>query len=63
MYGTRASMEAIVKQQPKSGKLFRHPKGSYITPEEEVRIARRRMEKAERDERMDITATLTPPKT
>ncbi|KIJ56515.1 hypothetical protein M422DRAFT_238141 [Sphaerobolus stellatus SS14] len=34
-----------------------------VTPEEEVRILKRRLEKAERDERMDITTTLTPPKT
>lgn len=33
------------------------------TPEEEVRITKRRMAKAERDERMDITLALTPVKT
>lgn len=33
------------------------------TPEEEVRITKRRIAKAERDERMDITMSLTPVKT
>lgn len=33
------------------------------TPEEEVRITKRRIAKAERDERMDITLALTPVKT
>ncbi|KAJ3818738.1 hypothetical protein F5880DRAFT_1705447 [Lentinula raphanica] len=36
---------------------------SSITPKESSRIIHRRMEKAERDERMDLTTALTPPKT
>ncbi|KAG1782242.1 hypothetical protein EV702DRAFT_1071002 [Suillus placidus] len=34
-----------------------------ISPEEQARIIKRRIEKAERDERMDITIALTPVKT
>ena len=33
------------------------------TPEEQVRIIKRRIAKSERDERMDITMALTPVKT
>lgn len=41
------------------------PKPSHptVTLEEAVRITKRRIEKAERDERMDITLALTPVKT
>lgn len=34
-----------------------------VAPEEMVRIIKRRIQKAERDERMDITLALTPVKT
>jgi hypothetical protein len=34
-----------------------------VTPEEQVRIIKRRIQKAERDERMDITLAMTPVKT
>jgi len=34
-----------------------------VTPEEQVRIIKHRIEKAERDEHMDITMALTPVKT
>jgi hypothetical protein len=34
-----------------------------VSPEEQARIIKRRIEKAERDERMDITMALTPVKT
>jgi len=39
------------------------PNPHTVSPEEEVRIIKRRIEKAERDERMDITMALTPVKT
>lgn len=39
------------------------PEHPPVTPEEQVRIIKRRIEKAERDERMDITMALTPVKT
>jgi hypothetical protein len=42
------------------GKKATHPPP---TPEEAVRITKRRIAKAERDERMDITMALTPVKT
>ena len=51
---------------PRKGRkahLYIPDKEHYPTPEEEVRITKRRIQKAERDERMDITLALTPPKT
>jgi len=42
------------------GTTKEHPAPS---PEEQVRITKRRIAKAERDERMDITMALTPVKT
>jgi hypothetical protein len=34
-----------------------------VTPEEQIRITKRRIMKAERDERVDLTLALTPVKT
>lgn len=39
------------------------PGRQTVSPEEQARIVKRRVEKAERDERMDITMALTPVKT
>ncbi|KAG2155346.1 uncharacterized protein EDB93DRAFT_1130268 [Suillus bovinus] len=39
------------------------PQRQPVSPEEQARIIKRRIEKAERDERMDITMALTPVKT
>jgi hypothetical protein len=39
------------------------PGRQTVSPEEQARIIKRRVEKAERDERMDITMALTPVKT
>jgi hypothetical protein len=48
----------------RKGKLYQaEVKQLAVTPEERVRITKRRMEKAERDERIDITLALTPVKT
>ncbi|KAH7919671.1 hypothetical protein BV22DRAFT_1074942 [Leucogyrophana mollusca] len=59
-----ASTAKSKPRQGRKGHLYgqarEHPP---VTPEEQVRITRRRIEKAERDERMDITMALTPVKT
>ena len=58
---------ASVKPTPRQGRKghLYGPKPTHPppTPEEDVRITKRRMVKAERDERMDITLALTPVKT
>jgi hypothetical protein len=51
-------------RQGRKGHLYGpRPAHPPPTPEEEVRITKRRISKAERDERMDITLALTPVKT
>ena len=62
-----ASSSPSTKPPPRKGRKghLYGPKPSHpdVTPEEAVRITKRRIEKAERDERMDITLALTPVKT
>ncbi|KAH7914908.1 hypothetical protein BJ138DRAFT_267947 [Hygrophoropsis aurantiaca] len=51
-------------RQGRKGHLYGGPaEHPPVSPEEQVRITKRRVEKAERDERMDITMALTPVKT
>jgi hypothetical protein len=45
------------------GRLYGPRPHPEVTPEEAIRITKRRVQKAERDERMDITLALTPVKT
>jgi hypothetical protein len=53
-----------VARQGRKGHLYRpDPVPHGPTPEEQVRIIKRRVQKAERDERMDLTIAITPPKT
>lgn len=62
-----ASSTAGAKQTPRQGRKGHlygpQPSHPAVTPEEAVRITKRRIAKAERDERMDITLALTPVKT
>lgn len=54
----------MVARKGRKGHLFRAEPAPHVpTPEETVHIIRRRVQKAERDERMDITIAITPPKT
>lgn len=56
---------STAKPKPKPRKSTKGVHGGHqpVSPEEQARIIRRRIEKAERDERMDITMALTPVKT
>ncbi|KDQ57931.1 hypothetical protein JAAARDRAFT_78424 [Jaapia argillacea MUCL 33604] len=57
----------IPKPTPRKGRKGHlygpKPEHPPVTPEEYVRITKRRISKAERDERMDVTLALTPVKT
>lgn len=53
----QAQAKRLTSQSTRQKKL---PK---ITPEEEVQILRRRVQKAERDERMDLSNMIIEPKT
>ncbi|KAF8582425.1 hypothetical protein K439DRAFT_1635360 [Ramaria rubella] len=53
-----------VARKGRKGHLYRpSPISHGPTAEEQVRIIKRRVQKAERDERIDITLAITPPKT
>lgn len=53
-----------VARKGRKGHLYRiDPVPHGPSAEEQVRIMKRRVQKAERDERMDITLAITPPKT
>lgn len=64
---SRRWASSSVKPIPRKGRKGHlygpQPSHPPATPEEEVRITKRRITKAERDERMDITLALTPVKT
>jgi hypothetical protein len=64
----RGSRFASVASKPparkgRKGHLYGVVDKSQVTPTEQVNITRRRIEKAERDERIDIALSLTPVKT
>jgi hypothetical protein len=62
--GVRYAASKVPTRKGRKGHLYQasheHPPP---TPQEQVRITRRRIEKAERDERVDLTLALTPVKT
>jgi hypothetical protein len=59
----RYASTAKPKPKPRKGTNGVTPGHKSVSPEEQARIIKRRIEKAERDERMDITMALTPVKT
>ncbi|KAG0704088.1 hypothetical protein DFH29DRAFT_913591 [Suillus ampliporus] len=62
----RYASTARPKPNPSKGRKGLYsvtPEHQTVTPEEQTHIIHRRIEKAERDERMDITMALTPVKT